>query len=39
MIDRRIFTSKPSRLETFADYALAAVIGVALAYGALVYFS
>ena len=38
MIDRNIFTDKPSKWETIADYALAITIGLCLAMGALAYF-
>jgi len=31
MIDRRLFTAKPSRLERMADVAMACAIGVFLA--------
>lgn len=31
--------TKPSRLETIADYALAIVLGVAIAFGLFVYVS
>ena len=36
--NRHIFTSKPSRLEVLADYALALVIAFSLTMGLLCYF-
>ena len=33
------FPTKPSRLETIADYVLVIVLGVALAFGLFVYVS
>lgn len=36
--NRQIFTTKPSRLEIIADYALAFTIALALTYGLLSYF-
>jgi hypothetical protein len=35
MINRNIFTDKPTKAERMADYALAIVIGLALAGGLL----
>ena len=36
--NRHIFTTKPSRWETLADYALALVIAFSLTMAALAYF-
>lgn len=36
--NRHIFTTTPSRLEVFADYALGLVIAISLTMGLLCYF-
>lgn len=36
--NRHIFTTKPSRWETLADYALALVIALSITMGLLCYF-
>jgi hypothetical protein len=38
MINRHIFTSKPSRTDTLLDYLCAVVIGLCLTMAALSYF-
>ena len=37
--NKSLFNTKPSLLERAADYALAIVLGIAIAFGLFVYFS
>lgn len=37
--NKSLFNTKPSLLERVADYALAIVLGVSIAFGLFIYFS